>query len=75
MVKRLKRRRGLSRFALADKEEVDAALARMKGRVSEEDLEIVRAGVEATYALRDQVASVSDAELAVWVSQMRRRLR
>ena len=72
MVKRLKRRREPT---LPDKDKVDAALARLKGIASEEDFELVRAGMEATYALRNQVASMSDAELREWLAQMRRQLR
>lgn len=72
MVKRLKRRREPT---LPDKDKVDAALARLKVIANEEDFELVRAGMEATYALRDQVASMSDAELTAWIAQMQRRLR
>ena len=72
MVKRLKRRRGPT---LPDKDKVDAALARLKVIANEEDFELVRAGMEATFALRDQVASMSDAELTKWIAQMRRQLR
>lgn len=72
MVKRLKRRHEPT---LPDKDKVDAALARLKVIASEEDFELVRAGMEATYALRDQVASMSDAELTAWIAQMQRQLR
>lgn len=72
MVKRLKRRREPT---LPDKDKVDAALARLKTLANEKDFEMIRAGMEATYALRDHVASMSDSELTKWIAQMRRQLR
>lgn len=72
MVKRLKRRR---QPTLPNKDSVDAALARMKSGASDEDIEIVRAAIGATFALRDQVAAMSDAEMTEWLAEMKRRLR
>lgn len=73
MVKRLKRQQELT---LPAKDRLAAALARMKsGTTSDEDIEILGATSRATLALRDQIAAMSDAELAEWVARMRRQLR
>jgi hypothetical protein len=69
MVKRLKRR-GLALPKPVDPEELEAALARMKGVASEEDFAAIRAVVDAVPVARAKLLEMHAEE-----EQLRKRLK
>lgn len=73
MVKRLKRQKGLPLPKLPkpfDRDEVEAALARMKGTASDEDYAMLRAVVDADPLVRAELETTHDS-----IIQLRRLLK